>query len=72
VDDILDIQGDAALLGKKTRVDIARGKATYPAAVGLELAEKDARALTSKALAKFHHRAEPLRALARYIVARKQ
>jgi geranylgeranyl diphosphate synthase type II len=75
VDDILAIQGDAALLGKKTGVDIARGKATYPAAVGLELAEKDARASTSKALealAEFHHRAEPLRALARYIVARTQ
>lgn len=75
VDDILDIRGDAALLGKKTGVDIARGKATYPAAVGLEQAEEDARALISKALealAEFDHRAEPLRALARYIVARKQ
>jgi len=75
VDDILDIRGDAALLGKKTGVDIARGKATYPAAVGLEQAEKDARALISKALealAAFDQRAEPLRALARYIVARKQ
>ena len=75
VDDLLDIQGDAALLGKKTGVDIARGKATYPAAVGLEQADKDARALFSKALealAEFDHRAEPLRALARYIVARKQ
>jgi geranylgeranyl diphosphate synthase, type II len=75
VDDILDIRGDAALLGKKTGVDIARGKATYPAAVGLEQADKDARALISKALealAEFDHRAEPLRALARYIVARKQ
>ncbi|MGE5310168.1 MAG: polyprenyl synthetase family protein [Nitrospirota bacterium] len=75
VDDLLDIQGDAALLGKKTGVDIARGKATYPAAVGLEQADKDARALISKALealAEFDHRAEPLRALARYIVVRKQ
>ena len=75
VDDILDIQGDTALLGKKTGVDIARGKATYPAAVGLEQAEKDARGLISKALealVEFDHRAEPLRALARYIVARKQ
>ena len=75
VDDILDIRGDAALLGKKTGVDIARGKASYPAAVGLEQAEKDARTLISKALealAAFDRRAEPLRALARYIVARKQ
>jgi geranylgeranyl diphosphate synthase type II len=75
VDDILDIQGDAELLGKKTGVDVARGKATYPAAVGLEQAEKDAWALTSKALealAEFDCRAEPLRALATHIVARKQ
>jgi geranylgeranyl diphosphate synthase type II len=75
VDDILDIKGDAALLGKKTGVDIARGKATYPAAVGLEQAEKDAQALIADALEAmtgFDDRAEPLRALARYIVARKQ
>jgi geranylgeranyl diphosphate synthase type II len=75
VDDILDIQGDTALLGKKAGVDVARGKATYPAAVGLEQAEKDAWTLTSKALealAEFDRRAEPLRALARHIVARKQ
>ena len=75
VDDMLDIQGDTALLGKKTGVDIARGKATYPAAVGLEHSEKDARALMSKALealAEFDQKAEPLRALARYIVARRQ
>jgi geranylgeranyl diphosphate synthase type II len=75
VDDILDIEGDAALLGKKTGVDIARGKATYPAAVGLEQADKDALELISKALealAEFDHKAEPLRALAKYMVARKQ
>jgi geranylgeranyl diphosphate synthase type II len=74
VDDILDIQGDAALLGKKTGVDMARGKATYPAAVGLEQAEKDAQALVAEsleAMVGFDERAEPLRAMARYIVARK-
>jgi geranylgeranyl diphosphate synthase type II len=75
VDDILDIQGDPALLGKKTGVDAARGKATYPAAVGLEQAREDAEALVGEALealATFGERAEPLRALARYIVARKE
>jgi geranylgeranyl diphosphate synthase type II len=75
VDDVLDIKGDAALLGKKTGVDSARGKATYPAAVGLEQAGKDAQALIADALdavTGFDDRAEPLRALARYIVARKQ
>jgi geranylgeranyl diphosphate synthase type II len=75
VDDNLDIQGDPALLGKKTGVDAARGKATYPAAVGLEKAREDAEALVGEALeavATFGESAEPLRALAQYIVARKE
>ncbi|HYA03475.1 MAG TPA: farnesyl diphosphate synthase [Syntrophobacteria bacterium] len=75
VDDLLDIKGDPALLGKNTGVDAARGKATYPAAVGLEQAREDAEALVREALealTTFGERAEPLRALARYIVARKE
>jgi geranylgeranyl diphosphate synthase type II len=75
VDDLLDLQGDPALLGKKTGVDAARGKATYPAAVGLERAREDAEALVGEALeslATFDEKAEPLRALARYVVARKE
>lgn len=37
-DDILDITGDAALLGKQTGRDTDQAKATYPALVGLETA----------------------------------
>ncbi|UCG13597.1 MAG: polyprenyl synthetase family protein [Deltaproteobacteria bacterium] len=74
-DDILDIEGDAALLGKSTGADEARGKVTYPAAVGLERSREAARDLVDDALAaleEFDAKADPLRALARYIVTRKK
>lgn len=74
VDDLLDIQGDTVLLGKQTGVDLARGKATYPAAVGLEQSQNEAHGLIAeaiKALAGFDAAGEPLRVLARYVVARK-
>jgi geranylgeranyl diphosphate synthase type II len=54
---------------------VARGKVTYPAAVGLEGSREAARELVNYALAaleRFDHRAEPLRALARYIITRKK
>jgi geranylgeranyl pyrophosphate synthase len=37
-DDLLDIEGDPALLGKSTGADQVRGKPTYPAIAGLEAA----------------------------------
>lgn len=36
VDDLLDIEGDFAVLGKTTGADQARGKATFPVLYGLE------------------------------------
>ena len=42
VDDILDEIGDEKKLGKKTHVDAAQGKATYPALYGLERAKEEA------------------------------
>jgi geranylgeranyl diphosphate synthase type II len=74
-DDILDIEGDTEVLGKTAGSDVARGKVTYPAAVGLEGSREAARELVNDALAaleRFDHRAEPLRALARYIITRKK
>ena len=35
-DDLLDVQGTAEQLGKRTQKDSARGKATYPAILGIE------------------------------------
>ena len=74
-DDILDIEGDTEVLGKTAGSDLARGKVTYPAAVGLESSRQAARELVDDALAAlegFDHRAEPLRALANYIITRKK
>ena len=39
-DDLLDIEGDAALLGKATHMDEQRGKMTYPHLLGLERAKR--------------------------------
>ena len=74
-DDILDIEGDTEVLGKTAGSDLARGKVTYPAAVGLERSRQAARELVDDALAAlegFDHKADPLRVLANYIITRKK
>jgi len=73
-DDILDVEGDRELLGKKTGADVARRKATFPAFVGLEASKKKARELVEKALeaiASFDGKADPLRWIAEFVVERK-
>ena len=50
VDDILDVTGDPALLGKKTGLDAAAGKQTWVALRGLDGARKDARRCTEEAI----------------------
>lgn len=73
-DDILDVESDTATLGKRQGADIARDKPTYPALLGLESAKAYALELRDQALAalnSFGTAAEPLRALARYIVERR-
>ncbi|MBX9914940.1 MAG: (2E,6E)-farnesyl diphosphate synthase [Pseudomonadaceae bacterium] len=73
-DDILDVESDTATLGKRQGADIARDKPTYPALLGLEAAKAYALALRDQALTAlqtFDSRAEPLRALAHFIVARR-
>jgi geranylgeranyl diphosphate synthase type II len=72
-DDILDVVGDQAELGKKVGSDQARGKATYPALLGLAEARQRASELCDiavAALTPLGASAEPLQALARYIVER--
>jgi geranylgeranyl diphosphate synthase type II len=74
-DDILDVEGDPVLLGKSTGADAARGKATYPAIMGLERSQEAAQDLINQALTAldgFGPGADPLRALASYIVTRKR
>jgi len=72
-DDILDIVGTQEELGKDIGSDQERGKATYPALMGLEAARDYARELKDRALQALEPlgpSAEPLRAIARYIVDR--
>ena len=73
-DDILDVEGTTEELGKDAGSDQARGKATYPALMGLEASKARALELVQMALdalAPFDERAEPLRTIASYIVKRK-
>jgi len=72
-DDILDIVGDRKSLGKDVGCDQARGKATYPAQLGLDEARQRADELCEIAVAALNplgKPAETLQALARYIVNR--
>jgi geranylgeranyl diphosphate synthase type II len=73
-DDILDIEGTTEEIGKDAGSDQERGKATYPAVLGLSESKRRAAELTEmaiEALTPFGDRAEPLREIARYIVYRK-
>ncbi len=73
-DDILDIEGTTEEIGKDAGSDEARGKATYPAVIGLAAAKEEARAMMDEALAAlkiFGTAADPLREIARYIVQRR-
>jgi geranylgeranyl diphosphate synthase type II len=73
-DDLLDIEGDAVLMGKKPGSDLAKNKMTYPALLGLAQSKDAAKEHVDRsleALTLFEERAEPLRAVARYLLVRK-
>ena len=73
-DDILDIEGTTEQIGKDAGSDQARGKATYPAVMGIADAKRRAAELVELALDSlkmFDSKADPLRETAHYIVARK-
>ncbi len=73
-DDILDIEGDTAVIGKTQGADMARNKPTYPALLGLEEAKATARRLHQEALdalSGLDRRADILRQISAYIVQRE-
>ena len=72
-DDILDAEGDEATIGKRVGKDAERGKLTFPGVLGIEESRRRATALAAEAvaaLAPFADRADDLRSLAVWIVAR--
>jgi geranylgeranyl diphosphate synthase type II len=74
VDDVLDVVASSQELGKTAGKDQAQQKATYPAIHGIEASRARAAFLirdAEEALRALGPRAEPIRALGRFIVERK-
>lgn len=72
-DDLLDVVGDESKLGKRVHKDASLGKLTYPGVYGVEQSRLVSRQLLASALLEivsFGEAAEPLRALAAYLVER--
>jgi farnesyl diphosphate synthase len=75
VDDLLDVVGDASVVGKRTNKDKDAGKATFVSLLGVDRARAQSDMLAQQAiqhLEMFAHEAEPLRALAHFVVTRKR
>ena len=73
-DDILNVEGEAGLLGKKTGTDLSKKKATYPSLLGLKESKRRAEelvALAIDALNPYGPEAEPLREIARFVIKRE-
>jgi geranylgeranyl diphosphate synthase type II len=73
-DDILNVEGNPAILGKRTGSDLSKKKATYPSLLGAEEAKKRAEELVMLAvesLKLFGPEADPLREIARFVVSRE-
>jgi geranylgeranyl pyrophosphate synthase len=73
VDDLLDVEGDEAKLGKRVGKDSGLGKWTYPAVLGVEASRRKARQLAEgavAALAPLGDRGGALRALAMDLLER--
>lgn len=73
-DDILDVEGDTAVLGKQQGKDLSLNKPTYTSLLGLEAAHQRLQALYEEgvgALSMFGADADRLKAIAAYIIDRK-
>ena len=73
-DDLLDVEGDSATIGKATAKDAAAGKATLVAALGVSAARNRLDSLVEQAdaaLTTFGAKADTLRAAARFVAQRQ-
>lgn len=75
IDDILNVEGDPAVMGKDVGTDQVREKSTYPSILGIEKSKEFAKKLVNNALQAldyFDNKSDPLRAIAHYIIDRKK
>jgi farnesyl diphosphate synthase len=73
-DDILDVEGDSAVIGKTAGKDAANDKPTYPAILGMDETRAQLRAFTEQAIAAVQplgDRATSLIDIARYVAERE-
>lgn len=73
-DDLLDVEGDAVLMGKLPGSDLAKNKMTYPALLGVAQSRDAAKEHVDRALEAlepYGEIADPLREIARYLLVRK-
>jgi geranylgeranyl diphosphate synthase type II len=73
VDDLLNVTATTEQLGKAAGSDASKGKATYPAFFGIKATKEKAETAVQEAmeaLTLFDEKAEPLRAIAQYILTR--
>ncbi|TCP37143.1 farnesyl diphosphate synthase [Sphingomonas sp. BK235] len=74
VDDLLDVEGDEQLAGKKLRKDGEAGKETFVSLLGVERAKQQSQMLVEQAidhLRSYGDEAELLRAIARFVTERR-
>jgi len=74
-DDILNVEGNPEVMGKAVGTDRLNKKNTYPSLLGLDASKQFSQKLIRQALQAleiFDNKADPLRALATYIIERKR